>query len=318
MGLSQFASALKAFAAIQVSDPIKPIREAFSLCSDGLTYLDVGAAYGIKARWSEVEEYINFVGIEPDSRTQKSVLKHTNYRSSQFHPVFAWSANEKIQFHSNVKPGVSSVYEANLDFLQRYPGFQRFSPANIISTDGSALDSVIHNTDIDFIKLDIQGGELEALKGMPRLLDRTLGLDIEVEFSQMYKNQPLYGDVNKFLTDKGFEFIDFINLARWERKDHNKYGQLIFGDGLWMKSPESIFTDRTDKNKIFAYLAICALHGRLDLIERGIDLGYPIDFDYRPLWLKLVRNQVRTRKVFNEFREFFKNVDPYGKPHLIY
>ena len=79
-----------------------------------------------------------------------------------------------------------------------------------------------------------------------------------------------------------------------------------------------VFVDATDDRTIFSYLAICALHGRLDLIERGIDLGYPKDFDYRPLWLKLVRNQVRTRKIFNLFRDIFTTVDPFCKPHLIY
>ena len=52
----------------------------------------------------------------------------------------------------------------------------------------------------------------------------------------MYINQPLFGQVNDFLRKQGFEFIDFTNICRWERKIYNSYGQIIFGDGLWLRS----------------------------------------------------------------------------------
>ena len=318
MAFQQIFSTFKAFLALQLSDHAEPIQEAFSLCKDGFNYLDIGASYGIKPRWKQVEKFINFIGVEPDKRTQDSILSASNYRSSKFFPVFAWDSDVTIKFHLNRKPGVSSVYPANMNFLSRFPGPERFEPTEILDVTGSSLDDHMNDISLDFVKLDIQGGELQALKGMSGALDKALGLDVEIEFSELYKNQPLYGDVNKFLVDRGFEFVDFINLARWERKDHNSYGQLLFGDGLWLKSPESIFVDGTPEDRIYSYFAICAIHGRLDLIEKGIELGYPINYDYRPLWLKLKRNQVRARKVFNQFKDFYANVDPYCKPHLIY
>ena len=56
---------------------------------------------------------------------------------------------------------------------------------------------------------------------MENHLSDCLGLELEVEFSQLYLNQPLFGDLKKFLNNKDFEFIDFTNLIRWERKVHN-------------------------------------------------------------------------------------------------
>ena len=51
---------------------------------------------------------------------------------------------------------------------------------------------------IDFIKLDIQGGEPNALKGA-KSLNKVLGLEIEIEFHKIYKNQPLFSDINTFM-----------------------------------------------------------------------------------------------------------------------
>ena len=55
------------------------------------------------------------------------------------------------------------------------------------------------------MKLDIQGGELFALKGMQNNLSSCLGLEIEDEFSSLYENQPLFGEVYDYLNNLGFE-----------------------------------------------------------------------------------------------------------------
>ena len=44
---------------------------------------------------------------------------------------------------------------------------------------------------------------------MKNKLKDCIGLEIEIEFSPMYINQPLFGQVNDFLRKQGFEFIDF-------------------------------------------------------------------------------------------------------------
>jgi len=74
----------------------------------------------------------------------------------------------------------------------------------------------LHQGDLDFIKLDTQGSELDILKGSDKILRSPLiGLEIEMEFISLYKDQPLFGDVVNFLGSKNFQFIDFIHLQRW-------------------------------------------------------------------------------------------------------
>ena len=43
--------------------------------STTLSLLDVGAANGAYDRWSAFQKFINYFGVEPDSRSSKSVIK---------------------------------------------------------------------------------------------------------------------------------------------------------------------------------------------------------------------------------------------------
>ena len=120
---------------------------------------------------------------------------------------------------------------------------------------------------IDFIKIDVQGGELNIISGAETSLKDCIGLELEVEFLELYEKQPLFGDLQNKLSKFGFEFIDFVNLCRWERDDFNGFGQCVFGDALFLKSPEQIFSVQ-DQNLISRYVAILLLYKRFDLIEK--------------------------------------------------
>ena len=58
------------------------------------------------------------------------------------------------------------------------------------------------------LKLDTQGTELEVLRGAGRLLrDHVLSVQVEAEFRALYRGQPLFGDVDRFLAGRGFETV---------------------------------------------------------------------------------------------------------------
>ena len=55
-----------------------------------------------------------------------------------------------------------------------------------------------------FVKLDVQGFELAALKGMPRLLEKADRLYIEVSFMELYEGQVLAPEMIAWLAERGF------------------------------------------------------------------------------------------------------------------
>lgn len=64
-----------------------------------------------------------------------------------------------------------------------------------------------HIGHIDFIWLDVQGYELEALKGAKKLLPSVKALFIEVNLTERYKGAPLYDEVTTWIESHGFTGI---------------------------------------------------------------------------------------------------------------
>ena len=188
------------------------------------------------------------------------------FRSYKLLPYALAAQNQRLNFNLCRKPQVSSLYEPNTEFLSRFVDAKRFDVVQKISIDCVSLNSV-NVPNFDFVKIDIQGAEDDVVKGASNYISTALGLELEVEFVELYKNQPLFGDVCKTLSQHDFEFIDFVSLHRWERELHSAYGQCVFGDALFLRAPESMVQQSFNEKKWSAYFTILVIYQRLDLIE---------------------------------------------------
>lgn len=68
---------------------------------------------------------------------------------------------------------------------------------------------------IDILWMDIQGSELLALQGLAAEIARVKVIHMEVEFFEIYKDQPLFNEILNFLEDKGFELIGFTSSGEY-------------------------------------------------------------------------------------------------------
>jgi FkbM family methyltransferase len=57
---------------------------------------------------------------------------------------------------------------------------------------------------VDFMRLDMQGYEIEALKGAECTLKRTSAIQLEVSHIQLYQGAPLYAEVKDWMARLGF------------------------------------------------------------------------------------------------------------------
>jgi FkbM family methyltransferase len=119
-------------------------------------------------------------------------------------------------FYVNSDDATSSVYPLNLKFNQHFNHLETLRTVRSVPVETRRLDDVLAETGwVDFLKLDIQGHELSALQGATALLKRTNTIQCEVEFGPIYSGQPLFSDVELFLRQSGFEFIDFHKFGRY-------------------------------------------------------------------------------------------------------
>jgi len=89
--------------------------------------------------------------------------------------------------------------------------------------------------EIDGLKLDVQGAELEVLAGATETLRRCKVVQVEVMFRQVYERAPLAHDIVRFFAEQGFRIFDVASTVN--RKDR----ALLQADLFFVKD-DSLFT----------------------------------------------------------------------------
>ena len=205
--------------------------------------VDVGALGGVSTKWKNVE--YKAVLFEPGADAK--IKNRSNWLVL---PVALSDRKGQQNLYVTKKRSCSSLYEPNHELLEKYSNSLRFEVVEKVNIDTDTLDNqLLENKigDVDVIKLDVQGGELSVLKGATRSLAKTVAVEIEVAFVPMYKDQPLFGEVDSFLRDKGFDLIKFTNLEEWK---NGKRTALIWGDAVYLKRLESLSMEKRYKLKI--------------------------------------------------------------------
>jgi len=163
-------------------------------------------------------------------------------------------------------PKCSSLYEPNKELISRYPCLDVALPERIVQVRTTTLDAITEARNwsrVDFVKMDVQGAELDIIQGGQRGFSGVLAVVAEISFSPVYLGQPLFGDISAALTSAGLEFHRFVHLGGMARTTtRSDQAQILWGDGLWLRAPETVDIEQT------ARLAVLAtLYGQLDVAE---------------------------------------------------
>jgi FkbM family methyltransferase len=251
------------------------------LSGDAIVLLDVGASGGVIPRWSPYRADIAFIGVEPDARSVSALLNSPEsklFRSYEIIPFGAWNRSGALRISFTRKPMCSSHFAPNISFLSQFQEVERFDIVGSTEVECRTVDDLLSGTgkSVDFIKLDLEGGELAVLEGATKSIEACMGFHVEVCFQSIRESQPLFGDIKNFLQLRGIEFVDFVALIRWERKSFRGLGQAIFGDALFLRAPENIVAMKggnvLSARRARAYVAILVIYERFDLAIRFIDL----------------------------------------------
>ena len=108
-------------------------------------------------------------------------------------------------------------------------------------------------TNVDFIKIDVQGAELDVFKGGSKTLKNVLKIVCEVEFIQHYENQPLFGEVSDYLSQYNLMFNKFLGLSGRALKpimlnnNPNLPSQHIWSDAVFVRHIQKIHSLNDEK-----------------------------------------------------------------------
>lgn len=117
------------------------------------------------------------------------------------------------EMHVARKRDSSSLLPMTSRLGQIFPGTERIGS---VTVPVSPLDELINATDIvdpALLKIDVQGGELDVLRGCESLLSRFKYVYVELSFIELYAGQPLCHEVLRYLEQRGFEIAAVNNVA---------------------------------------------------------------------------------------------------------
>ena len=175
-----------------------------------------------------------------------------------------------------------------MPFVNDFHDSKRFELNNQIKIRTRTIDS-LHKSgellDVDFIKMDIQGAEVETMKGGANFLKKNLvGLESEVLFGSLYKNQPFFSDIEVFVRQElGLELWD-IRKTYWKYKQvfykNPTKGRLIFGDALFLRPISSLESwlmyMNSDKaeSKLHMLINVTLAYGYLDYADAILNTNF--------------------------------------------
>ena len=150
----------------------------------------------------------------------------------------------KCNIYVTKHPACSSLYPPNEEYLARFAELsQLIGLDHIEELETTTLDTFCREEyidSIDFLQVDVQGAELNVFKGAKKIIRQgVLAIQTEVEFYPIYKGQPLFSDVDKYLQGEGF-FLSYMNTRHIPRINSPIYveerpGQLLWGDAFYLR-----------------------------------------------------------------------------------
>jgi len=243
-----------------------------------IVVVDVGAAGGLEERWEAAEQYLSVIGFEPNNQSFAELVKSHAGGNRRYFNTALHNEKANVTFYVTKAPNASSIFKPDQPFVDKFPQPQRYEIEETLEIAADTLDNQAKEhgiQNVDFIKLDTQGSELLILQGAAKLLGSDVfGIEAEIGFAPRYLNQPLFSDVDSFLRQFQFQLFD-IKPVYVKRTAGLKFGgpkgQLITGDALFFRTPESFVAmldrlqeEAAKKSKVLNALSICFVYGFLD------------------------------------------------------
>lgn len=198
------------------------------------TILDCGANIGQFAR-AAVETFpdVRVVAFEPVPEIARTLERNLADRPRvEVRHVALGSYDGTTSFHRNEFSSASSILTLRRDAQLLFPGVRE---RDVIEVPIARLDTALADESLEqpvLLKLDLQGYELEAVKGARRTLAQTQHVLLETSFAATYEGEHLFGDVYAAMWEVGFRLVAPVAVLRDAR------GRVAQMDALFEARPE--------------------------------------------------------------------------------
>ena len=198
------------------------------------TIFDVGANRGdVTGRYRELFPDAVIYAFEPFPLSFETLRdRYGRFASVRCEPVGLSDKEETRQFYVNRNVDTNSLLKPAKTGLSSDAQVANESVIDIRTTTIDIYCKANNIAQIDILKLDIQGGELAALKGAAGLLaEKRIGLIYsEVYFLEQYEAHPLFHEISRFLHSHGYYLQDIYSPIYGA-------GSLAWADAIFLRHP---------------------------------------------------------------------------------
>lgn len=225
-----------------------------------MSIVDAGASGGGEAnRWRFLGKRLKLFGFEADDAECAVLQKHAaaiGIEARYFNTFLGRSQPSRpflIARRFN-----NSFYETDLSWFQRKRTYldgrpirtsEDYVTERTITVESVSLDDWATRygvPSIDYLKVDIEGAELELLESSPKTLAGLLGLSVDVIFHPTWKQSPVFSDIDVFVRRHGFELFDLQGIKRGSQFDspfvvpashRTMVGQIACANAIYLRDP---------------------------------------------------------------------------------
>jgi FkbM family methyltransferase len=219
--------------------------------AEPLRVIDGGARWGAETHWDVYGDQLELLAFEPDeeecTRIMSAVGRGPDEIRFTCEPLALARSTGRATLNVARFPDSSSVLPNNEAFVRRFAMASYLEQVGSATVQTTSVDAFLESRGLeyaDFMKLDVEGAELDVLEGAEHALSRSLlGLSVEVWFHEEHTGRPLFGDIDAYLRDLGFVLFDLRQLNRWRRsclagESYDSWigsGQLMYGNALYLR-----------------------------------------------------------------------------------
>ena len=202
-----------------LSFDLQQLADKYQLEIQGLIH--IGAHYGQEYEIYQKLNIVNLVFFEPLTKNFEILKSHVGENVKLFHKALG-NENKRIKMYvESANNGMSSSVLQPKKHLEQYPEiiFEREEIVEMVRLDDILEDKQNYN----FLTIDVQGYELEVLKGSRETLKNINYILTEVNRDELYENCARVEQLDEFLGRFNFQRLE----TNWEGE--------TWGDAFYLK-----------------------------------------------------------------------------------
>ncbi len=140
------------------------------------------------------------------------------------------SENTEMEINANEFSASSSLLPMTELHTSSFPYTKNSTLQKISLRTLDSFFDEIKPTKKTLLKIDVQGFEMEVLKGADKILDLVDVVIVETSFKELYKDQPLFPDIYNYLMKK-----QFIYNGNFEQIHSASNGEVLQADAIFIR-----------------------------------------------------------------------------------